>query len=250
VNGDDGRIHLDLLAARYSPAWDLRILVEHIRALLGRANSTVNPDSAASRMLARDPAEYLSYARMFSQQHADAPNDANWNWFPTPRNRIPIERIIIRTWGGTTRAFAVTDATTVAEVKDILYDSQGIPSDQLTIIGRGLLMSDEKTLQYYGLESEATLTMGGASSTEKCVDLLSFVYGPDAPQIVATLEQATGDDGGVCVLASLLDGTELVRVSTTPDQVFTTVYDAIVEKMPSAHGRLRLLTSDGIQRPC
>merc|ERR1712232_369665 len=94
---------------------------------------------------------------------------------------------------------------------------EGPPTEEINIVGRGLFLSDNRSLKYYGLGNRAILSMACRSSVYGDADILSFVYGPDAPQLVATIHQVERDDGSVDVTATSIHGAVLVAVNTTPE---------------------------------
>jgi hypothetical protein len=46
---------------------------------------------------------------------------------------------------------------TVLELKDKIWDREGIPTEYLLITFGGKLLMDERTLAYYGLKQESTI---------------------------------------------------------------------------------------------
>ena len=66
-------------------------------------------------------------------------------------------QIFFRTLSGVTKAVDISSEFTVAQVKQAIYDKEGIEVDQQRLIFAGRQLEDERPIQDYGIEAESTL---------------------------------------------------------------------------------------------
>lgn len=250
VHCETGQISYDHLNWRWSPALRIPELCESIRAMLGRASAAVNVDSEACRMFGSTPMQYLTEARRWSQEYANAPDASPWDCFPFPLQRIPIDRVFVRLVTGRIVSFDVDDTICVRRVKQMVldrHDSPGSPQQKgcFQLIGQGMFLADDKSLRYYGIGNDETLVMTLRSNLMDSEDLLGRVYGPNVPLVTVYLTQVERDDGNLDVIATSVSGDELARMTTTLGVMWISACSAILGKIPSAAGRLQLFTQEG-----
>jgi len=248
VHPTDGGIDLEVLRIDWSPSLGIGGVLASVRALLGTAgHSPIN--SEASNMFESSPWQYLEEARRHAQIYADAPSDASWAYFPISSSRSMIEKVeVTNLLTHKTFELRAADETTVAEIQDALMDSFPHP---LLIYGRGFLLAEDKSLSYYGLDNNTSLTATLPCSTMTLVtNLLDFVHGPNVPTYAVTISQEACDDGSITATATAMDGRVLLtRHSLTTDMaVPAEMYGAVKAEIQASgrhRGRLQLVTHSG-----
>ena len=66
-------------------------------------------------------------------------------------------QIFFRTLSGVTKAVDISSEFTVAQVKQEIFDREGIEVDQQRLIFAGKQLEDERPIDYYGIEDDSTL---------------------------------------------------------------------------------------------
>ena len=66
-------------------------------------------------------------------------------------------QIFVRTLTGKTMTFEVDPNDTIETLKEKLYDSEGIPVDQIRLIFAGKQLENHRTFRDYNITSESTL---------------------------------------------------------------------------------------------
>ncbi|CAG2236143.1 unnamed protein product [Mytilus edulis] len=108
---------------------------------------------------------------------------------------IPQE-IYIKTLTGKTIPVHIDSSSTIFDLKNAIQDIEGIPTDQQRLIYVGLQLSDDCTLDDYGITAGATLHIvlrlrGGGCDPEQWIEIGSEKYG-DIMMNLVDLQQFDG----------------------------------------------------------
>jgi ubiquitin len=66
-------------------------------------------------------------------------------------------QIVVKTLTGKSILLVVEQSTTVAQVKQMIVEAEGIPADQQRLIFTGKQLEDGKTMLDYGIQQDATV---------------------------------------------------------------------------------------------
>ncbi|XP_076097572.1 von Willebrand factor A domain-containing protein 5A-like isoform X2 [Mytilus galloprovincialis] len=112
------------------------------------------------------------------------------------KGQIVPQEIYIKTLTGKTITVHIDSSSTIFDLKNAIQDIEGIPPDQQRLIHGGLELSDDCTLDDYGITTGATLHIvlrlrGGGCSPEQWIEMGSEKYG-DIMMNLVDLQQFDG----------------------------------------------------------